>query len=326
MGAFAQIYSPLEIVFVDDASTDNGFEIAQRIAAQYQGPHRIVVTRYGRHGGVGEQWERVLTESRGEIMVYADTDDISLPDRCQRIYEAFRDGGPELLGVDSYCDLIDARGAPITGVPPHIALNRFSSEHLTAEMLARNRNSPLGAVLAVRRIVFEVGVPLASLRRVDDSALAFRCLVLGRMKTIPEVLVLRRSHLDNVSAAIDVSWSGKTLGAWFSKHLDDLTPVPAVMRQDLDKFARDGLISAARAHQLRREVDLYAHEVELQRLAQRMPWWRWRRWTLYFALRRLGIGRRPAIRLALLATAPALAIMFLRRNPVHRAARQAAAG
>ena len=37
-GAFAQTYSPLEIILSDDASPDGTFEIIQEMAAAYQGP------------------------------------------------------------------------------------------------------------------------------------------------------------------------------------------------------------------------------------------------------------------------------------------------
>ena len=43
--AFAQTYSPLEIILSDDCSEDRTFEIMCEMAKAYRGPHRIVLNR-----------------------------------------------------------------------------------------------------------------------------------------------------------------------------------------------------------------------------------------------------------------------------------------
>lgn len=314
-GAFAQTYSPLDIVFTDDASTDNGFELAQRMATRYTGPHRVILSRNERNVGLGAQTERVLELSAGEIIVLADTDDVSLPDRCQRVYEAFRDGGPQLLGVDSYFDLIDAGGNPIRGLSQRVAKTRSNAGAWTAEMQARGMAGPTGAVFAFRRSVSEAGPSLAGLRHHEDMVLGFRCLVLGRMSTITDVLVLRRSHADTMTGPIRIAWTRKDLSAWFSANVRQLLR-PLFMRRDLDRFQRAGLVSMERARPLRHQIALYERELKLLRVTPRLPWWR--RWMLYCALRRLNLPWRQAFRLVLIVVAPGLAMMCLRRNPLRR--------
>jgi glycosyltransferase involved in cell wall biosynthesis len=323
--AFAQTYAPLDIVFVDDASSDGGYEIAQRLAAAYRGPHRVIVARNERNVGLGEQNNRILALSRGEIIVFLDADDIALPERCEKIWRAFREGGPGLLGVVSYFDLIDAAGRPITGLSPGSVTNRQNAEDWSAEALARERGGPSGAVAAFRREIYERGVSLAGLRQSDDLVIGFRCLLLGRLATLREALVLRRVHLDNMSGPMRPGWSGKDLAAWHARYMREKVLVPGFMRRDIARFARAGLIEAARAGRLDREVRLYARELKLLRVAPRLP--AWRGWTLYFALRRLGTDWRRSIRLTLQAAAPSLAMMLLRRNAVihRRAAMEAAA-
>src|SRR5690606_870089 len=39
--AFAQTYSPLEIILSDDGSGDRTFEVIERMAAAYDGPHSV---------------------------------------------------------------------------------------------------------------------------------------------------------------------------------------------------------------------------------------------------------------------------------------------
>lgn len=315
-GAFAQTYSPLDIVFIDDCSTDGGFEVAQRLIEQYRGPHRVVVARNECNVGLGTHDMRILALSPGEVLVFADADDISLPNRCQRICEAFRDGGPNLLGLISYFDTIDAEGRPITDLPPGFAADRARAEEWTAEMLAREIGGPSGAVAAFRRRVFEVGVPLDGLRQSDDTVCGFRCAVLGRLATVPEVLVLRRVHLDNMSGPTRPSWTGAQFAAWFARYMSERVLIPGFMRRDLDRFEKAGLIPTARAAALRREIAPFSRQLKLLRVAPRLS--RWRAWFSFCTLRSLGIPPRRSLRLTLQVAAPSLAMAFLRRNALFR--------
>ncbi|MGH7410232.1 MAG: glycosyltransferase family 2 protein, partial [Candidatus Methylomirabilis sp.] len=67
LGAFSQTYRPLEIILSDDCSVDSTFEIMQRMAARYQGPHRIVVNRNTRNVGVSGHINRIMEISSGQL-------------------------------------------------------------------------------------------------------------------------------------------------------------------------------------------------------------------------------------------------------------------
>src|SRR4051812_28748150 len=86
--AFAQTYSPLEIVLSDDCSEDRTFEILSEMAAGYSGPHRIILNRNPVRRSIGGHINQVVAISHGELIVGAAGDDISLPLRTQRAYEA----------------------------------------------------------------------------------------------------------------------------------------------------------------------------------------------------------------------------------------------
>jgi glycosyltransferase involved in cell wall biosynthesis len=98
--ALTQSWRPIEIVVVDDASTDATLEILHTLAAKHP---EIRVFRQQKNGGVADTRNRILSEARGEFVAFFDDDDESLPERVaeqvRRIlaYERdFAEGAPVL--------------------------------------------------------------------------------------------------------------------------------------------------------------------------------------------------------------------------------------
>src|SRR3954464_9261148 len=87
--ALAQTYSPLEVILSDDCSSDRTFEIMQKIAAEYHGPHQVIMNRNPVRQSLGGHLNRIVAIARGELIVGAAGDDISLLDRTVAIYEAW---------------------------------------------------------------------------------------------------------------------------------------------------------------------------------------------------------------------------------------------
>lgn len=86
-GAFAQEYSPLEIVLSDDCSTDRTFEIMQELAANYQGPHKIILNRNETNCGLTPHVFGVARLATGTLLIAAAGDDVSFPNRTHAIVE-----------------------------------------------------------------------------------------------------------------------------------------------------------------------------------------------------------------------------------------------
>src|SRR5260370_11691464 len=87
--AFAQTYSPLEIILSDDCSEDRTFEIMCEMAKVYRGPHRIVLNRNPIRRSIGGHINRIMEVSQGELILAAAGADISLPPRDKSTYEAW---------------------------------------------------------------------------------------------------------------------------------------------------------------------------------------------------------------------------------------------
>jgi glycosyltransferase involved in cell wall biosynthesis len=101
--ALAQHYRPIEIVVVDDVSSDATPEIVARLAAEHP---EIRIYRQEINGGGSASYNRIVREARGEFIAFFDDDDESLPERIdaqlRRILTYERDfakGAPVLCHV-----------------------------------------------------------------------------------------------------------------------------------------------------------------------------------------------------------------------------------
>ncbi len=82
--ARAQTWPSLEIVVVDDNSTDGSWPILERLAKEDQ---RIRIVRHSENKGVGAARNTVLENASGEFVAFFDDDDRSRPERIDAQYQ-----------------------------------------------------------------------------------------------------------------------------------------------------------------------------------------------------------------------------------------------
>jgi hypothetical protein len=183
-GALAQTYSPLEIVVSDDASNDTTFATMQAALAGYTGPHRIVLNRNARNLGIGAHLSHLVGLSSGELLFVAAGDDVSLPQRCETVVNAWLAYGrrPDLI-ASALFDMDDggAMHAPI--VPTE--LQRYQS----VEDWLIHPPFVVGAAQAWTRRLFERFGPLPAGVVAEDLIMVFRAVGSGGAITLPEALV-----------------------------------------------------------------------------------------------------------------------------------------
>jgi hypothetical protein len=188
-GAFAQTWTPLEIILADDGSRDATHAIMQEMAAAYDGPHAVRVLRTARNRGVAGNVNHVMAHARGELIVMAGGDDVSRPDRVERLAGAWLDADRRAHLIHSAAEVIDEAGRVIgrrDGVPAIVA------DPSPRRVLAA-RHSLLGASLAWSRELFEVFGPLPDDALVEDVVITFRGAFLGPILYVDAPLVRWRT-------------------------------------------------------------------------------------------------------------------------------------
>lgn len=207
--ALAQDYSPLEVIVSDDCSTDGTWAAIQKIAADYDGPHQLRITRNDVNMGIGPHVGKVGVMARGELIVQADGDDLSAPDRVSRLVSAWLDHGKPEGALHSAVRIPERNGgyriSKGSGADP---------EKSTLEYFVKNqfRGQFFGAAAAYTRGVFSKFPPLSS--GFEDVALNFRALLIGRVIYVDGALVDYNFDESSVSHPLRI-WERKRGNKWF---------------------------------------------------------------------------------------------------------------
>lgn len=197
-GAFAQTYSPLEIILSDDCSSDRTFQIMQDMAAAYRGPHRVVVeqtpTNLGRMTFGRRVWS-LLSRCKGELIVLAAGDDVSLPDRTQSLFSTWDSGGRNAVCVHSKALPTDEHGHAISS---EVGDNEIATISLEA-FVERDGMGLIGATNAVSKELLHRFGPLPDVLLLEDGALALRAKLSDGILFVPKPLVKYRRHGSNLT-------------------------------------------------------------------------------------------------------------------------------
>ena len=130
-----QTFSDFEFIIVNDGSKDNSAEIVKEYA---QRDERIVFIENDKNHGLAYTLNHGLEYVKGEYIVRMDGDDISLPDRFEKLIEAANNNpGFDVIGTG--CDLFDEDGVWGEYVPLYVpdrldALEQRTLSHATVIM------------------------------------------------------------------------------------------------------------------------------------------------------------------------------------------------
>lgn len=185
--ALAQTYSPVEVIVVDDGSTDRSAEIADSYG-------EVRVVRLPRNGGPSVARNEGVAVSRGEFLVFADSDDLMAPTRVQaQVAPLIDDPGLEVtVALDQ--DVLLEEGATMPDWDRRIAPGMF--EDLSDDATLVQSNS-----IVTRRSTFDrIGPFDPGIFGGEDLDWKLRALEGGaRLKRVDGRQITRRIHDGNIS-------------------------------------------------------------------------------------------------------------------------------
>lgn len=238
-GVFSQKYSPLEIILSDDCSSDRTFEIMKEMVGSYIGKHKIILNRNKKNFGISLHVRHVHEMAEGEIIVHAAGDDISNPDRTQKIVDAFlaEDDKPSL--IESNAELIDENGTYI------------DLYHQENEILRKISYDPVlkltlggGCTYAVHRtLIDKFDAPMSGIFA-EDGLINTRANMLNGALYIPDVLVKYRISSTGVwSSMMDARLSSKAIVENEAKYTRSRILIAQQAISDAKKLHKIGIAS-----------------------------------------------------------------------------------
>ena len=183
--ALDQQCSPIEILITDDNSIDKTFDIVKESVKKYKGPHKIILNRNEKNLGLLKQIDIAHQISSGDVIIGAAGDDISHPNRCQKIIECFKKENSLL--VFSYANVIDKNGNKSS----HSYKNATLYKTKNIFKIAKSGSLYLGATGAWHRNLYEKYGPIKE-GAYEDLVLGFRAALEGKFSILTEPLVTYR--------------------------------------------------------------------------------------------------------------------------------------
>ena len=182
----AQTYRPLEVIVVDDGSTDGSRSIAERYCRQSPNEVRAILQE---NAGQGSAMNRGSRAARGAFHAYLDADDLWLEDKLQRQVEA-------LLTHPDY-DM--ATGQVEQFISPDL------DEAMKARIICPEHSMPgyIPSAIIMRRDAYARVGPFDENRRIEFMIWYLRAMEAKlQMLVLPEAFVKRRLHDTNQSLTI----------------------------------------------------------------------------------------------------------------------------
>jgi glycosyltransferase involved in cell wall biosynthesis len=197
--ALAQTYAPLEVVVVDDGSTDDSREIIAAYGDR-------VISLLKENGGQTSAFNAAFAACRGDVIVFLDADDVLLPNT---VADAVRRFEPGVTKVHWALSVVDAAGCPVGRLKPALPLLEGDLRDVVLRDGPENATWPPTSGNAWSRAFLERVFPLPEPERAHDvgsasadAHLAMLAPLYGEVRRLDVPGALYRLHGKNDHSAM----------------------------------------------------------------------------------------------------------------------------
>jgi len=229
-----QTYSPIEIVVVDDGSTDLTVELLR----VYEDKVTLVSQP---NGGPSSARNAGVARTIGEIIAFLDSDDVWMPDKLERQVNLMIQGGSQVPCCISNATLFSGDGTSktsfqVSDVESHLPEGYW----LNPALIVATRFLLFNQVVSIRREAFDaVGGYNEKIRLLEDHDLAFRLSLLGPWAFISKPLVEKYNDSNGVGVqamndpAIHVRAWSDVLNGFLDERMTPAGEVERCIRRNL---------------------------------------------------------------------------------------------
>jgi glycosyltransferase involved in cell wall biosynthesis len=191
----AQTYRNLEILVIDDGSTDSTPAVAEDFCKSE--PRARVVRKD--NGGLSSARNRGIAEARGDWLAPVDADDLWHQTKIEKQMAVALSAAEPIGFVYCWYRIVDEDGRVTDSGPRHILSGRVFNQLAYMNVVENG-----SALLLSREAVLKVGCYDESLPAYEDVMLQLRIARSFPIALVPEYLVAWRRHSSNMSSDVDL--------------------------------------------------------------------------------------------------------------------------
>ena len=217
-GALSQNYDNIEIIISDDCSTDKTWEVINEKIKNIN-TKNIILNRNKSNLGLASHMNKIYYElSKGDYVIIAAGDDISVPLRTKISIEFF-EKNHQVCALSSNLDFIDSNSNP----NPYFSYNSVTEDEIfdLKFYLSKDYKHINGASRVVTRELIEAFPKLIEDCPGEDTPFLLRAFMFGKVAQLKESLVKYRRHENNLSSQINLSKIDRSL--FYDQYYSDIS-------------------------------------------------------------------------------------------------------
>ena len=185
-----QTYTDLELIFVDDKSSDDSLAVAQSFA---QSDKRIKVFSSTSNLGAGPARNLAIEKSSGEWLAILDADDVFIKDKLEKQVAFIKSAKDDLVLLGTGCFHIDSDGQ-------RVSVHQYpsTSSSLKDNLIRYKAFPPHSSLMYRTSAVHAVGGFNRLFLRTEDFDIFLRLSHSGAFGCISEPLIEYRLHNTNI--------------------------------------------------------------------------------------------------------------------------------